>query len=222
MKPCLSCLIYYLQWSDFFFSFLRSCVLHGVPFQAAQFAPILLIILVNFVIFILAIRALGRSGALVSAEKKSTSYHRARTSIAILLLLGLTWVFGALAVSRAQLVFDYLFSIFNSLQGFLIFYFHCIRHQEVRNQWKSLLLGKGLRFRQTETDYRTGYPKSNSRRNNYEVGTPSMSMSMEEQSRKLTVSSTVEGSSPTFKHRLDVVPAEVWGNVITMSNIREI
>lgn len=193
------------------FTFLHSCVLYGIPFQVAQFAPILLIILINFVIFILAIRTLNRTGAMVSAEKKSTSYHRARTAIAILLLLGLTWVFGALAVSRAQVVFDYLFCIFNSLQGFLIFYFHCLRHQEVRNQWKWLLVGKGLRVRKTETDSRTGYPKTASRRNKYEPpGTPSTSLSMKEPpGREETVSSTFGSHSPIFKSRPDVVPAEV-------------
>ena len=192
------------------FLFFHSCVLYGVPFQAAQFAPILLIIVINFVIFILAIRTLNRTGAMVSAEKKSTSYHRARTAIAILLLLGLTWAFGALAVSRAQLVFDYLFCIFNSLQGFLIFYFHCLRHQEVRNHWKGLLVGKGLRVRKTETDSRTGYPKTASRRNKYELGTPLNSLLKEvSPGRKETASSSMGSQSPTFKSRLDVVPAEV-------------
>ncbi|XP_078355587.1 adhesion G-protein coupled receptor G6-like [Oculina patagonica] len=186
------------------------CVLYGVPFQAAQFAPILLIILINFVIFILALRTINRTGAMVSAEKKSTQYHRARTAFAILLLLGLTWAFGALAVSRAQLVFDYLFCIFNSLQGFLIFYFHCIRHQEVRNLWKGLLIGKGLRVHKTETASRTGYPKTASRRNKYEPGTPSTSLSMQvPPGRKETVSSVVGSHSPTLKSRPDVVPAEV-------------
>lgn len=203
-------MLFWFLTSFLFFFILNSCVLYGVPFQAAQFAPILLIILINFVIFILAIHTLNRTGAMVSAEKKSTSYHRVRTATAILILLGLTWAFGALAVSRAQLVFEYLFSIFNSLQGFLIFYFHCIRHQEVRNHWKWLLLGKGLRVRKTETDSRTGYPKTASRKNNYEVGTPLTSLSMKvPPGRKETVTSTVGGGSPTFKPRPDVIPAEV-------------
>lgn len=203
-------MLFWFLTSFLFFFILNSCVLYGVPFQAAQFAPILLIILINFVIFILAIYTLNRTGAMVSAEKKSTSYHRVRTATAILILLGLTWAFGALAVSRAQLVFEYLFSIFNSLQGFLIFYFHCIRHQEVRNHWKWLLLGKGLRVRKTETDSRTGYPKTASRKNNYEVVTPSTSLSMKvPPGRKETVTSTVGGGSPTFKPHPDVIPAEV-------------
>lgn len=203
------------RWFISFFSssFICSCVLYGVPFQASQFAPILAIILINFVIFILAMRALSRTGALVSAEKKSTSYQRARTSIAILLLLGLTWAFGALAISRAQIVFDYLFCIFNSLQGFLIFYFHCLRQQEVRNQWKTFLSGKGLRVQRTETDSRTGYPKTISKGHKYEAHTPTTSVAMHDYSlpRKETVTHSEGDSSPRLQLRPDVVPAEVWG-----------
>ena len=179
-----------------------------MPFQAAQFAPILLVILINFVVFILAIRALKHSGALVSAEKKSTSYRRARTSIAILLLLGLTWGFGALAVSSAQLIFDYLFCIFNSLQGFLIFYFHCLRHQEVRSQWKWFLLGKGLNFRPTETDSQTGYPRSNTHGKNA-VYAPSSSLMMDKPPRKETVTFVAAESPPSLGSRPDVVPDKV-------------
>lgn len=184
------------------------CVLFGVPFQAAQFAPILLVILINFIVFILAIRALNHSGALISAEKKSTSYQRARTSIAILLLLGLTWGFGALAVSSAQLIFDYLFCIFNSLQGFLIFYFHCLRHQEVRSQWKWFFLGKGLNFRPTETDSQTGYPKSNAQER-FLVYEPFLSLPTNGSPKKETVTSVVRGSPQSFSSPLDVIPAQV-------------
>lgn len=184
------------------------CVLFGVPFQAAQFAPILLVILINFIVFILAIRALNHSGALISVEKKSTSYQRARTSIAILLLLGLTWGFGALAVSSAQLIFDYLFCIFNSLQGFLIFYFHCLRHQEVRSQWKWFFLGKGLNFRPTETDSQTGYPKSNAQER-FLVYEPFLSLPTNGSPKKETVTSVVRGSPQSFSSPLDVIPAQV-------------
>ena len=156
-------------------------------------------------------RSLSRTGALVSAEKKSTSYQRTRTSVAILLLLGLTWIFGALAISRAQIVFDYLFCIFNSLQGFLIFYFHCLRQQEVRKHWKMLLTGRGLRFSRTEIDSRTGFPRTISKGQKYEAVYPSHSLAMHDQtpSRKTTVTCSVGNSSPMFQPHPDVVPAEV-------------
>ena len=183
-------------------------MLHGVPFQAAMFAPVLLIILINFVIFFLALRSLSRTGSLVSAEKKSSSYQRARTSVAILILLGLTWVFGALAVSRAQLTFDYLFSIFNSLQGFIIFYFHCLRHQEVRNQWKWFLLGKGRRYHPSSSESHTGYPKTNSKANKNDISNSSPMRKSFGMLRRETINMNGKDASPKPPTQ-DIVPAEV-------------
>ena len=51
---------------------------------------------------------------------------------------GITWVFGFLAVEEASLVFQYLFCIFNALQGFLIFIFHHVREPSVRKAWMAL------------------------------------------------------------------------------------
>ena len=51
---------------------------------------------------------------------------------------GITWVFGFLAVSDAQVVFQYAFCICNSLQGFLIFLLHVVRDTESRDMWLKL------------------------------------------------------------------------------------
>ena len=64
-----------------------------------------------------------------------------------MVLLGLTWVFGAIAIGSARLVFQYVFCIFNSLQGFAIFWFHCVRQSEVRECWVDFLCRKGTRKR---------------------------------------------------------------------------
>jgi hypothetical protein len=61
-----------------------------------------------------------------------------RAMVVILPLLGITWVFGLLAFSSDTIAFKYLFAIFNSLQGVMIFVFHCILDNKVmidhRNQ----------------------------------------------------------------------------------------
>ena len=49
--------------------------------------------------------------------------------------LGASWVFGFLAVADARLVFQYLFCIFNSTQGFVIFWLYCYRDPRVRQKW---------------------------------------------------------------------------------------
>lgn len=50
-------------------------------------------------------------------------------------LAGLTWILGYLAISDARVVFQYAFTILNSLQGFFIFVLFVVRKKQVRDQW---------------------------------------------------------------------------------------
>jgi G protein-coupled receptor 64/G protein-coupled receptor 126 len=54
---------------------------------------------------------------------------------------GLTWIFGFLAIADARLAFQYLFTVFCSLQGFLIFLLLVARRRQFREQWKTLCCG---------------------------------------------------------------------------------
>jgi len=49
-------------------------------------------------------------------------------------IMGLTWVFGALAFDYAAVVFQWLFTLFNSLQGLFIFIFHTFRNREIQRE----------------------------------------------------------------------------------------
>ena len=57
----------------------------------------------------------------------------------VMFLFGLTWLFAALTVSAASLVFQILFALFNSLQGFFIFLFFCVFSSDARESWKQVL-----------------------------------------------------------------------------------
>ena len=48
--------------------------------------------------------------------------------------MGLGWVFGVFAIEDASVVFQWLFTIFNSLQGFFIFVMHTLRNKEIQNE----------------------------------------------------------------------------------------
>ncbi len=54
-----------------------------------------------------------------------------KATVILLPLLGLTWVFGLLSVNSSTIVFAWLFSIFNSLQGLFVFIFHVLRSEKV-------------------------------------------------------------------------------------------
>lgn len=123
-------------------NYIFSCRLQGLPFQAAFLAPVLLILLINFIAFTLILRSLLSSGTKVTKNRKTSGLTQARRGIAILVVLGLTWLFGILAIKDAKLIFQYLFCIFNSLQGLMVFLFYCVFSKETRRKWRSLFSRK--------------------------------------------------------------------------------
>lgn len=69
-----------------------------------------------------------------------TLFEQASLCIPVLILTGFTWIFGFVALIEASsIVFQYLFCIFNSIQGLLIFIFHNIREPTVIKAWRNLL-----------------------------------------------------------------------------------
>ncbi|KAG7280253.1 hypothetical protein CRUP_035380 [Coryphaenoides rupestris] len=78
-----------------------------------------------------------------------------RSVAGLILLLGLTWGFALFAWGPLHLPFLYLFSIFNSLQGFFIFIFHCAVKDNVRRQWRTYLCCGRLRLAENSEWSRT-------------------------------------------------------------------
>ena len=58
----------------------------------------------------------------------------------VMSLFGLTWLFAILTISVPGLreIFQILFTIFNSFQGFFIFLFFCVLNKEARDSWREL------------------------------------------------------------------------------------
>ncbi|CAH3181497.1 unnamed protein product [Porites lobata] len=94
-------------------------------------APVLLVCTINSVLLARVVHEILRMHA-----DKTSHLERVRQGVkacAVLFpLLGLTWVFGVLSVTDAGLVFQYIFTIFNSLQGLFIFILHVLRNSDVR------------------------------------------------------------------------------------------
>ena len=76
----------------------------------------------------------------------------------IMILFGITWALGAFTISGASLVFQILFAVFNSLQGFFIFFFFCVLSSDVRQQWKQLVTCG--RYSKGKPAYSTGANRS--------------------------------------------------------------
>nr|XP_006821230.1 PREDICTED: probable G-protein coupled receptor 133-like [Saccoglossus kowalevskii] len=94
--------------------------------------PALLIILINLVVLGMVVRIVINSAKMQKEKEYDHIKAGVKGALVLLPLLGLTWVFGLFAVDEGSLVFQYLFAIFNSLQGFFIFLFQCAFNSEVR------------------------------------------------------------------------------------------
>ena len=115
-----------------------SCRLYGVPFVVAFLTPVTMIIVGNIVAFCFIIRSLLTSGNKVTSIQKTSGQRQARQGIAIMVLLGLTWIFGMLAIDEAKVTFQYLFCIFNTLQGLFVFIFFGILPSGTRIQLRGV------------------------------------------------------------------------------------
>ncbi|XP_023774219.1 adhesion G-protein coupled receptor G2 isoform X1 [Cyanistes caeruleus] len=96
-----------------------------------------LIFLINISMFIVVLIQLCRikKKKQLGAQRK-TSIQDLRSIAGLTFLLGITWGFAFFTVNE---VFTYLFTIFNTLQGFFIFIFYCVSKENVRKQWRRYL-----------------------------------------------------------------------------------
>ncbi|KAF7668280.1 hypothetical protein LDENG_00021540 [Lucifuga dentata] len=102
--------------------------------------PIFVVVLVNIVIFILAVKA--SCGRRQKAFEKTRAIPALRMAFLLLLLISATWLLGLMAVNNDVITFHYLFAIFSCLQGVFIFFFHIILNHDVRKNLKNIFTGK--------------------------------------------------------------------------------
>ncbi|XP_043924695.1 adhesion G-protein coupled receptor D1 isoform X2 [Protopterus annectens] len=101
-------------------------------------APALFVIVVNVGILIAVTRIISRIAAdNYKVHGDANAFKLTVKAVAVLLpILGSSWIFGVLAINDHSILFKYMFAIFNSLQGFFIFLFHCLLNSEVRAAFK--------------------------------------------------------------------------------------
>ena len=157
-----------------------SCFLSHIGALIGAFlAPILVIIVINTVIFIWVVVVVSRhtreKAARTNTAVNNKQILRMTISISgVLFLFGLTWLFFILTFSVPGLreIFQILFTIFNSLQGFFVFAF--ILFTEGFDHWKAAFLschkskptqpslGTSISSKEKSTDFSTRLSKSTS------------------------------------------------------------
>ena len=103
--------------------------------------PVGLVISHNAVIFVLVAKRLlsnktyvmkdDLEGGANKSDKKQIT-QRMLNAFSVSLILGITWIFGFLAVDEARFAFQLIFCICNSFQGVLIFVLFCVAQRDVR------------------------------------------------------------------------------------------
>ncbi|XP_072230533.1 uncharacterized protein [Leuresthes tenuis] len=134
---------------------------NDIAFYVAVVAYYCVIFLLNFIMFIVVLVQMNR----IKKQNPHNSQYRtslqdARSVIGISILLGLTWGFAFFAWGPVNLAFMYLFAIFNSLQGFFLFIFHCAVKENVRRQWKTYLCCGRMRLPENSEWSRTATQKT--------------------------------------------------------------
>ena len=89
---------------------------------------------INIVVFVLVIRQMMGTRHVQNKTQVEKVKAGVKASAVILPLLGITWLFGLLSFSSSTVAFKYLFAITNSLQGLMIFIFHCLLNKQVRGK----------------------------------------------------------------------------------------
>ena len=105
--------------------------------------PIFAVLLFNIILFLLVVRVLIKHSRRKIVESKNAKKYKGTLKalisiVSIMAMFGLSWVFGAFTISGASQVFSWLFVIFNSLQGFVLFLFFCVIGKDPREEWKSV------------------------------------------------------------------------------------
>ncbi|KAL3856102.1 hypothetical protein ACJMK2_015297 [Sinanodonta woodiana] len=120
------------------------CWMQLYPLYWAFILPIGLILFANFIIFILVIVNLCRrpKGIQMNQSEKKIAILNFQAGLAVFVLLGLTWIFGFLAVEDARVAFMYVFAFLNAFQGFFVFLLFTAREKKIRQSWTRLCCKK--------------------------------------------------------------------------------
>nr|XP_023677571.1 adhesion G protein-coupled receptor E1-like [Paramormyrops kingsleyae] len=105
------------------------------------FGPVCVIIILNVFFFIITVWKLAEKFSSLNPDLSSLRKIKTFTvtAIAQLCILGTMWVFGCFQFEKNTLVMSYLFTIFSSIQGILVFVMHCLGSKQVREEYSRFL-----------------------------------------------------------------------------------
>eukprot|EP00731_Ephydatia_muelleri_P017053 Em0010g151a len=107
--------------------------------------PVIIIMLINIIFLIMVLVVISRKGRQNSTrhpknfkDNASTVISFLKSTILLLPILGGTWIFGLLSINQYTLIFTWLFTILNSVQGLFIFICYVLRDEKVWGRIKKI------------------------------------------------------------------------------------
>nr|XP_033802754.1 adhesion G-protein coupled receptor G4 [Geotrypetes seraphini] len=131
-----------------------------------------IIFLTNMAMFIIVLLQINSVKSMNEKNQKEGFLHGLKSSASLTFLLGLTWGFAFFAWGPVKVAFFYLFSIFNTLQGFFIFLFHCLMKENVRKQCQiHLCCGRFSQFNYSEWNKKSIIGESQQNNSTHKIST---------------------------------------------------
>uniref|UniRef100_A0A672Q2W9 Adhesion G protein-coupled receptor L1-like n=1 Tax=Sinocyclocheilus grahami TaxID=75366 RepID=A0A672Q2W9_SINGR len=103
--------------------------------------PASLVILLNLAVLVITIHRMLRHSTVLKPDSSRFDNIKCWTlsSVTLLLLVSLTWIFGLLFMNDSSVVMAYLFTSFNAVHGMFIFLLHCALQKKVQKEYSKCL-----------------------------------------------------------------------------------
>ncbi|KAL4706305.1 hypothetical protein ACJJTC_004914 [Scirpophaga incertulas] len=118
------------------------CYPTGLGLWLALYTPIGIMLLINWVLFVLILRSVFGSRNIQRHGDTNEAFRCASVSCLLVFLFGLPWVFGLFSFN---IVAAYIFTLATTCQGFVLFIFFVVANKKTRDLWLNKLKIKQTR-----------------------------------------------------------------------------
>ncbi|XP_063531353.1 uncharacterized protein LOC134742253 isoform X2 [Cydia strobilella] len=112
------------------------CYPSGLGLWLTIYAPIAIMLLANWTLFVLIVRSVFASRRIQRHGDSNEALRCASVSCLLVFLFGLPWIFGLFA---SNIVAAYLFTLTATFQGFVLFIFFVLGNKKTRDLWLNKL-----------------------------------------------------------------------------------
>uniref|UniRef100_A0A0R3S2V2 Adhesion G protein-coupled receptor L3 n=1 Tax=Elaeophora elaphi TaxID=1147741 RepID=A0A0R3S2V2_9BILA len=139
----LSVVIVSMWFDRFSYGTERYCWLRSDNYFILAFVgPVAIILLCNTVFLVMTLfivcshSSIGYAPCKQDRDALKNVRNWLKGSVALVIILGLTWTFGFLWIDEQSIIMAYAFTIMNSLQGLFIFLFHVVFNDRLRKDYR--------------------------------------------------------------------------------------